>query len=57
MDLFKEDDSSSSDENDQVQNPGGPTAGGKFQDDFMSFDTANIIPFSTIDTRHLNPYL
>jgi hypothetical protein len=42
MDLFK-DDSSSSDDNDQLfENVGGAANGGKH--DFMSFDTTNIIP-------------
>jgi hypothetical protein len=45
MDLFKDDDSSSSDENDQILNAGGANAGGK--GDFMTFDdTANIMPLS-----------
>jgi hypothetical protein len=45
MDLFKDDDSSSSDENDQILNAGGATPGGK--GDFMTFDdTANIMPLS-----------
>jgi|LauGreDrversion4_2_1035121.scaffolds.fasta_scaffold2454732_1 hypothetical protein len=58
MDLFKEDDSSSSDENDQGLFPGQPTAGGKLPgDNFMSFDTTNIIPLSKIDTRNLKPLL
>jgi hypothetical protein len=47
MDLFKDDDSSSSDENDQILNAGGLTAGGK--GDFMTFDdTANIMPLSIL---------
>jgi hypothetical protein len=52
MDLFKDYESSSSDENEQqnqqqqMNTPGMTTMGGKLPDDFMSFDTAKIIPLS-----------
>ena len=46
MDLFKDDDSSSSDENDQIQNAGGDiTMGGK-SGGFLFDDTAKIMPLS-----------
>jgi hypothetical protein len=55
MDMFKDGDSSSSDE-DMFGNPtaGGPTTAGgdkKFDGGIMGFDTAKIIPLSNIDMQ------
>jgi len=45
MDLFKDDDSSSSDENDQILNAGAKANAAGMGGDFMTFDdTANIMP-------------
>ena len=47
MDLFKDNDSSSSDENDQGQVAQDGMGGGNAKDDFMAFNTtAKIIPLS-----------
>jgi hypothetical protein len=47
MDLFKDDDSSSSDENDQILNAGAKANAAGMGGDFMAFDdTANIMPLS-----------
>jgi hypothetical protein len=56
MDLFKDDDSSSSDENDQILNAGGANVGGK--GDFMTFDdTANIMPLSNRYTSFISFFI
>ena len=52
MDLFKDNDSSSSDENDQGQVAQDGMGGGNAKDDFMAFNTtAKIIPLSNRYTK------